>query len=1048
MHMNIKRCVNCMEDMGNISDTVCPRCRFDNANAAQLQSPLAMRQNSILHGRYLIGRVLGQGGFGITYIAFDFVLGIKVAVKEYFPMGMVTRDPGSTNTLLWHATQMNTEQRQSGQESFLKEARRIAKIDQIPSIVRVRDTFFENETAYIVMDFVDGITLKDKLLKGGAISFHECMRYLTPLMEGLVQVHRAGIIHRDISPDNIMIQADGSVKLLDLGAAKDISTGQGQQSQLVAKKGFSPLEQYTETGHIGPWTDVYALCATIYYSITGKLVPNALDRIGDSQEIVFPEGMKESVPAYVREALEAGLAVEAGRRIQSVEDLLTRLKGVNANVSEDKSARVREQAVSTAGKSRSGNRKNRKRRVWVGIAAALGILVVIVSLAGGHDERDQTPATGGLAEGQSGEKTEGGADAELAYGADIDGQEKALTVERLGTSNANLFNMGTNVLTDDDYEFFLAADSALYVCKYNGEKSGFYPDSGDKICDSASYLTVGEDKIYFLTNADGHSAICQADKNGEKVILLYPVAGREELSYLQYVKLSDQREYLYFLQENVAGEPGASLWLYDLSSDEAQLLIEEDLYWYNLYGDSLYYRYWPKNVGNMEYLLMRAGLDGQGGEVLGSDMQLIPCFVEEDTLYLISVREESPSLLAYHLDGTPKKGYEGLGDLAVELGSGSLCYEKGWIYYTGVDGNIHRVRENGIGDSVVLQGHSARFICCNGDWMWFYEETESEKDFRQLKGQAYFAKYDGDGLVEAREADYSWGLTVAEEEDFQYREYVDAVSSINVGRSSGVSQRWMKGHDFGLGDAQAIVITGYTGELTDFEIPRTIDGKLVVGIGEKAFFGAPIHEIGLPKGLRFIEESAFQGCAELEYVLLPEGLEVLGSKAFRECGKLTSAILPEGLTWLDDMVFMDTSLSYVNIPSTVEYISSSAFSVLPGSGLTEYVINGSNDRYWEYEGALYKTTWYEADTEGRVTTSALVQVPVDYEGTLVIPEGVNEIGDYALYRCEKLTGVTIPTSVRQIESNAFKGTLLREITVSRGCELPSELGCELTVKYY
>lgn len=205
--MNINKCVNCMENMENVSGTICPRCHFDNAKAADAQSPYAIRQNTILHGRYLIGNVLGQGGFGITYIGFDLVLSIKVAVKEYFPMGMVTREPGKSNTLLWNSNQVNAEQRQSGQESFLKEARRIAKIDQIPSIVRVRDTFFENETAYIVMDFVEGITLKDKLLKNGSMSFTECMCYLVPIMEGMAQVHRVGIIHRDISPAWLLSQA-------------------------------------------------------------------------------------------------------------------------------------------------------------------------------------------------------------------------------------------------------------------------------------------------------------------------------------------------------------------------------------------------------------------------------------------------------------------------------------------------------------------------------------------------------------------------------------------------------------------------------------------------------------------------------------------------------------------------------------------------------------------------------------------------------------------------------------------------------------------------
>lgn len=1036
--MNINRCVNCMEDMENVSDTICPRCHFDNARAAEAQSPYAMRQNSILHGRYLIGNVLGQGGFGITYIAFDLVLSIKVAIKEYFPMGIAMRDPGSSNTLLWHSTQVNTEQRQSGQESFLKEARRIAKIDQIPSIVRVRDTFFDNDTAYIVMDFVEGITLKDKLLKGGSISFSECMRYLAPMMEGLAQVHKAGIIHRDISPDNIIIQANGSVKLLDLGAAKDIdiSTGQGQQSQLVAKKGFSPLEQYTEAGRIGPWTDVYALCATIYYSVTGKMVPNALDRIGN-EEIPFPEGMKEPLAAHVRATLQAGLALEAGRRIQSVEELLTRLRGGNPQMNMA-AGQPGSQAGKSVGRAESKAHKPKKWGAWIGAAAAVFVMfVIVIAAAGGRSRKDDpVPATESVlttGELSKPENDEGGGP-----------EDSLLVVESLGTSNANLLNDGGNVLFAGDYEYFLTADSSLYVCKYNQDKNNSYVNSGDKVCDTALYLTLGSDKIYFLSTVNGHSAVCQADQNGDNFVQLYPVTGRQELRFLQYVKFSDHREYLYFLMENVAGEMGASLYRCDLSGSEVELLIEGNLIWYNLYKDSVYYTCMQESAESFEVLLMRAGFDGQGEEILNADKQFLYGFAEEDALYLFSGLEEA--LLAYNLDGTPKEGYEGLGNLAINVDSASFGYGEGWIFYTGTDGNIHRVRGNGIGDSVVLREHGAQAICYNDDWIWFYEETDSEKDFRQRRGQTYFAKYDGGGLVEVMEADYFWGMTVAREEDFQYKEYVDGVSAINI--SGGTAGRQREVFDFGLGDTEAIVITGYTGELTDFEIPKTIDGKLVVGIGEKAFYESAVEEIGFPKGLRFIEESAFQGCTELKYVNLPEGLEFIGSKAFRECSNLTSAILPEGLKRLENMVFMDTLLSYANIPSTVEYISVSAFSVLPGSGLVEFKVSNGNDKYWEWNGALYETWSYNSDDEGRRVVSELLIVPTDYSGALVIAEGVEEISDYAFFRCEKLTEVTIPTSVVRIGEKAFKGVTLQEITISRGCELPSDLGSDLVIHYY
>lgn len=319
--METNRCVNCMSEMQKSAGRYCPVCGFDNQSVEQ---PIyALKLNYILHGRYLIGRVLGQGGFGITYVGLDMVLDLKVAIKEYFPMGMVTRQDMSS-TLLWNPSQASQTQRQSGCEGFLKEARKMAKTDANPTIVRVRDTFLENETAYIIMDFVEGHTLKEELQKNGPMPFPKCMELLRPMMEGLARVHQQGIIHRDISPDNMIVQPDGSVKLLDLGAAKDITLSNGQSSQVVAKKGFSPIEQYVEKGQIGPWTDVYALCATISYCITGKMLPDATERMlmqAGQQGPVLPGDLPENIAL----ALKDGLALKAEDRIQDVGQLLQRL---------------------------------------------------------------------------------------------------------------------------------------------------------------------------------------------------------------------------------------------------------------------------------------------------------------------------------------------------------------------------------------------------------------------------------------------------------------------------------------------------------------------------------------------------------------------------------------------------------------------------------------------------------------------------------------------------------------------------------------------------
>ena len=258
--MEVRRCMKCMHPL-TAGETVCPECgrAYGSVNA----ETFALKPGTILEGKYLVGEMLGQGGFGITYIGFDLLLEQKVAIKEYYPMstGMVSRDGHST--VVWSSAMMGKTGTQKGFDSFLKEARKMAKLGGIPGVVGVKSVFIQNETAYIVMDFIEGETLLKKLQKNGPMDFDSCVKLMTPIMQALAEVHEHGIIHRDISPDNIMVRPDGKLILLDLGAAKDLdiqgNDGSVQSSQMVAKHGFSPIEQYSKSGKVGPWTDIYAM---------------------------------------------------------------------------------------------------------------------------------------------------------------------------------------------------------------------------------------------------------------------------------------------------------------------------------------------------------------------------------------------------------------------------------------------------------------------------------------------------------------------------------------------------------------------------------------------------------------------------------------------------------------------------------------------------------------------------------------------------------------------------------------------------------------------
>lgn len=312
-------CPNCMANIEDACD-VCPVCG-GSMNAAN--EPHQLPVNSILNGRYIIGRTLGAGGFGITYVGYDLKLNSKVAVKEYYMSGGVTR----TRSLTVVPTDKTNEAPFSkGKERFLDEAKILAQFIGEPNIVNVRDYFEENGTAYIVMEFLDGEDLTHYAKAHGRLSFDEVLTLLEPAMMALDKVHKKGLIHRDISPSNLMLLKDGSVKVLDFGTARTQSVLGEKSLSIMLKPGYAPEEQYRTHGQQGPWTDVYAMSATFYRLLTGKTPPTSTDRMFEDR-IELPSALGVKITPQQEAALMRGLAVRSTDRIQTMEELAKCLTG-------------------------------------------------------------------------------------------------------------------------------------------------------------------------------------------------------------------------------------------------------------------------------------------------------------------------------------------------------------------------------------------------------------------------------------------------------------------------------------------------------------------------------------------------------------------------------------------------------------------------------------------------------------------------------------------------------------------------------------------------
>jgi len=331
-------CMSCMRE-AEVVTKVCPYCKFSVSQYERPNDSLPLYE--ILNGKYLVGKVIGIGGFGITYVAWDFYQSKKVCIKEYFPRLIATRNLTAANYTEQLSVSIHCSGSTSaggtinplklqqaylrGLESYVKEAETLSKFYMMPGIVSVRDFFHGNRTAYIVMEYIDGMDMKKYTkAKGGRLAAEEVFYLLKDVLKALHEVHKKNIIHRDISPDNIMITRQLQAKLIDFGATKDYVTNQNEP--VLLKQGYAPPEQYSKDGNQGPWSDVYSMCATMYFLMTGMKIPNAKERQKqDSLQLLQVLGVP--VSEEQDKAIQKGLSLEIRDRYQSIAELYQNIYG-------------------------------------------------------------------------------------------------------------------------------------------------------------------------------------------------------------------------------------------------------------------------------------------------------------------------------------------------------------------------------------------------------------------------------------------------------------------------------------------------------------------------------------------------------------------------------------------------------------------------------------------------------------------------------------------------------------------------------------------------
>lgn len=352
----MKLCMGCMNQMEDHM-SVCPYCGFNEAQLRQESYYLA--PGTVVGGKYIVGKPMSYGGYTVTYLGMDAEKNRKVMIKEYLPSDFSTRSEGDTEVTIYSGDAQ--EQFEQGLTTFLNEANRIQQLHNPRGIMQVYDCVAENDTGYVISEYLDGKTLKQMMAEGKRFSPQEAKNFICEILEGLRQVHPLDIIHCDIAPETIFVSNTGEIKLLDFGATRYVTTANSKSLAIILKQSYAPEEQYRSQGVRGPWTDVYALGAVMYHMVTGVVPPESVDR-ALIDELKEPSKLGIQIPANMENALMNALNVYQKDRTPSAEVFYQELNSVQV-----KRIQVKKQKYETG-----------KFPTWAKVLVA-GMLCVVVA---------------------------------------------------------------------------------------------------------------------------------------------------------------------------------------------------------------------------------------------------------------------------------------------------------------------------------------------------------------------------------------------------------------------------------------------------------------------------------------------------------------------------------------------------------------------------------------------------------------------------------------------------------------------------------------------
>ncbi len=639
---NKNLCYGCMQEMEN-EETVCSSCGYDNE--AEIESPFFLKPGTLLENKYLVGRVLGQGGFGITYLAYDNNLNIKLAIKEYFPQDLASRAFGQTQVSAY--TGNLGSQYEYGLEKFLQEARTLAQFEEHPNIVSVRDFFKANGTAYFVMSYVEGITLKEYLANsGGKLPVDKARSIMLPVMDALKEVHTVNVLHRDVSPDNIFINLKGQVILIDFGAARQAIGEKGHSLSIILKPGYAPEEQYRSKGVQGAWTDIYAVAATYYHLLVGQQPPESLERMVH-EDIALPSKTGVEISENEENALMKALAVKASDRYQSIVDfqagLLGKVEAEKFSPRKDSTAVLPDQAESIGFFSKIP----KSALIGVGAAAFAGIILVALwagGIIGGNDISDLD--------------TDGTVVSQVPVG------------NLAGNTSGNIVNGGLASIQGSAIYFRSNDGGSLYEVDL---------DSGELkmiSTDSVSFINVSGESIFYC-NKDDNNRIYRIGTDG---------SSRAPVTSIGASHLFLVEDWLYFISID-----DSQIYRVSVRGGDRQLIADES-------AKSLFVNdKWIYFVSNKDNNLYRTNEQGSVLEKIIDSPICCPS-LDDEWIYFVD-NSEGSMLSKVRANGSDKQ-------VITDHRVSHVNAIGGWVYYASVDEgfSLNRVRNDGAEKTTLIRG--------------------------------------------------------------------------------------------------------------------------------------------------------------------------------------------------------------------------------------------------------------------------------------------------------------------------------------------------------